>query len=119
VPDLLRSPCTAAEVISSAQRFAQQDDISVISVTRTAVPEPALAESFTMPLLRARKPLGGARIPHDALPRMPASPSTTQLFGSLLRHTPLKAQTRDQRVQLRRCGLFLGFVNLTWPLSMA
>ena len=43
VAELLRSPCTAAEVAGAAQKFGQQDDISVISVTRTAVLEPVPA----------------------------------------------------------------------------
>ena len=41
--ELLRTARTAAEVATAAQSFGQQDDISVISVTRTAVLEPALA----------------------------------------------------------------------------
>jgi serine phosphatase RsbU (regulator of sigma subunit) len=41
--ELLRTARSAAEVASAAQSFGQQDDISVISVTRTAVLEPALA----------------------------------------------------------------------------
>ena len=36
VQDLLQSQPSAAELASAAQRFGQQDDISVISVTRTA-----------------------------------------------------------------------------------
>jgi hypothetical protein len=40
---LLRTAQTAAEVASAAQSFGQEDDISVISVTRTAVREAALA----------------------------------------------------------------------------
>jgi Stage II sporulation protein E (SpoIIE) len=43
VQDLLRTARSAAEVANAAQRFGQEDDISVISVTRTAVLEPALA----------------------------------------------------------------------------
>jgi hypothetical protein len=43
VHDLMHAQSTAAEVASAAQRFGQQDDISVIAVTRTAVLEPALA----------------------------------------------------------------------------
>jgi serine phosphatase RsbU (regulator of sigma subunit) len=41
--ELLRSPASAAGVADAAQRFGQEDDISVISVTRTAVAEAALA----------------------------------------------------------------------------
>jgi serine phosphatase RsbU (regulator of sigma subunit) len=41
--ELLRTARSAAEVASAAQSFGQEDDISVISVTRTAVLEPALA----------------------------------------------------------------------------
>jgi hypothetical protein len=37
VQELLRSTTSAAEIASAAQEFGQQDDISVISVTRTAV----------------------------------------------------------------------------------
>ena len=40
VHSLLHSATTAAEIASAAQSFGQQDDISVISVTRTAVAEP-------------------------------------------------------------------------------
>jgi len=43
VDELLRTAATAAEVASAAQSFGQEDDISVISVTRTAVLEPAIA----------------------------------------------------------------------------
>jgi hypothetical protein len=39
VAELLRSDCTAAEVAGAAQKFGQQDDISVISVKRTAAME--------------------------------------------------------------------------------
>jgi len=40
--DLLRTALSAAELAGVAQKFGQQDDISVISVTRAAAPEPAL-----------------------------------------------------------------------------
>ena len=43
VHDLLRSAGSAAEVATAAQSFGQEDDISVIYVTRTAVTEPAMA----------------------------------------------------------------------------
>jgi serine phosphatase RsbU (regulator of sigma subunit) len=43
VHELMHTQSTAAEVASAAQRFGQEDDISVIAVTRTAVLEPALA----------------------------------------------------------------------------
>ncbi len=43
VHELLRTPTTAAEVARAAQDFGQEDDISVISVTRTAVAESAAA----------------------------------------------------------------------------
>jgi sulfur transfer complex TusBCD TusB component (DsrH family) len=43
VHELLRTARSAAEVAAAAQCFGQEDDISVISVTRTAVLEPALA----------------------------------------------------------------------------
>ncbi len=39
--DLLQGSLTAAEVATTAQNFGQQDDISVIAVTRTAVLVPA------------------------------------------------------------------------------
>ena len=37
VHELLRTATTAAEIARAAQAFGQEDDISVISVTRTAV----------------------------------------------------------------------------------
>jgi serine phosphatase RsbU (regulator of sigma subunit) len=40
---LLRGDKSAAEIADAAQAFGQQDDISVISVTRVAVPEPSHA----------------------------------------------------------------------------
>jgi serine phosphatase RsbU (regulator of sigma subunit) len=40
---LLHSATTAAAIASAAQSFGQEDDISVISITRIAVAEPALA----------------------------------------------------------------------------
>ncbi|MGB6191740.1 MAG: PP2C family protein-serine/threonine phosphatase [Terracidiphilus sp.] len=43
VHELLRSVESAAEVANAAQTFGQEDDISVISVTRIPVNEPALA----------------------------------------------------------------------------
>jgi serine phosphatase RsbU (regulator of sigma subunit) len=43
VNELLRAATTAAEVARAAQAFGQEDDISVIAVTRTAVPEPVAA----------------------------------------------------------------------------
>ena len=43
VLELLRSPTNAAEIARAAQSFGQEDDISVISVTRMAVPEQAIA----------------------------------------------------------------------------
>jgi len=43
VHSLLRTATTAAEIAAAAQTFGQEDDISVISVTRTGVLEPALA----------------------------------------------------------------------------
>lgn len=43
VHELLRTAKFAAEVASAAQAFGQKDDISVISVTRTAVLESATA----------------------------------------------------------------------------
>jgi serine phosphatase RsbU (regulator of sigma subunit) len=43
VNELLRTATSAAEVAGAAQAFGQEDDISVISVTRTAVAELAAA----------------------------------------------------------------------------
>jgi serine phosphatase RsbU (regulator of sigma subunit) len=42
VHQLLRTGATAVEVAGAARSFGQEDDISVIAVTRTAVLEPAL-----------------------------------------------------------------------------
>jgi hypothetical protein len=42
VKELLHTAVSAAEVANAAQIFGQEDDISVISVTRTALTEPAL-----------------------------------------------------------------------------
>jgi len=42
VHQLLQTASTAADVARSAQEFGQEDDISVISVTRTEVLTPAL-----------------------------------------------------------------------------
>jgi hypothetical protein len=42
VQELLRTGKSASEVAGAAQKFGQEDDISVIAVTRTAVLEPAL-----------------------------------------------------------------------------
>ena len=41
--DLLQRPITAAEIATSAQNFGQQDDISVMAVTRLAMTEIAVA----------------------------------------------------------------------------
>jgi serine phosphatase RsbU (regulator of sigma subunit) len=43
VQELVRSANSAAVVAAEAQRFGQEDDISVIFVTRTALLEPASA----------------------------------------------------------------------------
>ena len=43
VQELVRKSHSAAEVAAAAQRFGQEDDISVISVTRTPVLKPAMA----------------------------------------------------------------------------
>jgi hypothetical protein len=43
VHELMRTGKSASEVAGAAQRFGQEDDISVIAVTRTAVLEPTLA----------------------------------------------------------------------------
>jgi serine phosphatase RsbU (regulator of sigma subunit) len=42
VQHLIRTTTTAAEVATAAQTFGQEDDISVISITRT----PAPAQTF-------------------------------------------------------------------------
>jgi serine phosphatase RsbU (regulator of sigma subunit) len=42
VHELLRTARSAADVADAAQAFGQEDDISVISVTRIHVNEPAL-----------------------------------------------------------------------------
>ncbi len=41
IHDLLCTNITAADLATAAQEFGQEDDISVICVTRTAVLEPA------------------------------------------------------------------------------
>jgi hypothetical protein len=41
VNELLRTATTAARIATAAQTFGQEDDISVISVTRTATLESA------------------------------------------------------------------------------
>jgi serine phosphatase RsbU (regulator of sigma subunit) len=43
VHELLRTAKSAAEVASVAQTFGQEDDISVVFLTRTAGPKAALA----------------------------------------------------------------------------
>jgi serine phosphatase RsbU (regulator of sigma subunit) len=43
VQQLLRTGKSASEVAGAAQKFGQEDDISVIAVTRTTVLTPALA----------------------------------------------------------------------------
>jgi serine phosphatase RsbU (regulator of sigma subunit) len=43
VEELLRTVPSAADLATAAQRFGQQDDISVIAVTRTGVGEPVRA----------------------------------------------------------------------------
>ncbi len=43
VHELLQTAASAAEVANAAQAFGQEDDISVISVTRNLIHEPALA----------------------------------------------------------------------------
>ncbi len=46
VHDLVRAEKTAAEVVGAAQAFGQEDDISIISITRTAkVPEAVMASA--------------------------------------------------------------------------
>jgi serine phosphatase RsbU (regulator of sigma subunit) len=42
VHELLRSVKSAAQIANAAQSFGQEDDISVISVTRALLTEPAL-----------------------------------------------------------------------------
>jgi hypothetical protein len=48
VHELARSATCAAEIAAAAQRFGQEDDISVISVTRTAVMQPILTQTSEM-----------------------------------------------------------------------
>lgn len=43
IQTLLARPVTAADIAAAAQKFGQQDDISILSITRTAVLEEALA----------------------------------------------------------------------------
>jgi serine phosphatase RsbU (regulator of sigma subunit) len=43
VHELVGSAASAVEVADAAEKFGQEDDISVISITRTVVPEPAVA----------------------------------------------------------------------------
>ncbi|MHB1958289.1 MAG: PP2C family protein-serine/threonine phosphatase [Acidobacteriaceae bacterium] len=43
IQELLKAPITAAEVASAAQNFGQQDDISVLAITRTATMMAVLA----------------------------------------------------------------------------
>lgn len=43
VHDLLRTATTAAQLATAAQAFGQEDDISIISVTRIPIPEHAMA----------------------------------------------------------------------------
>jgi hypothetical protein len=42
--ELLRSAKSVTEIATAAQNFGQEDDISVISITRTAVLETAMGE---------------------------------------------------------------------------
>jgi hypothetical protein len=46
VQELLQTGKSASEVASAAQRFGQEDDISVITVTRASVPEMAYSSSL-------------------------------------------------------------------------
>ena len=43
VQELVRAHPSAADIAEAAQAFGQQDDISVISITRAPVAEPAMA----------------------------------------------------------------------------
>jgi hypothetical protein len=43
IHDLVATAASAVEVADAAEKFGQEDDISVISITRTVVSEPALA----------------------------------------------------------------------------
>jgi serine/threonine protein phosphatase PrpC len=56
VHELLRTGKSASEVAGAAQSFGQEDDISVIAVTRTAVLEPALAFEEIGPQNRGKIP---------------------------------------------------------------
>jgi serine phosphatase RsbU (regulator of sigma subunit) len=46
VLDLLRNSASAAAIAAAAQNFGQEDDISVISITRTAA---SIAAGFVVP----------------------------------------------------------------------
>jgi serine phosphatase RsbU (regulator of sigma subunit) len=46
VHELMRNATTAAEVAEAAQAFGQEDDISVIAVTRVPVAEPEARPAF-------------------------------------------------------------------------
>ena len=43
IHEMLQQPITAAEIATAAQNFGQQDDISVLSITRTANGRAAIA----------------------------------------------------------------------------
>jgi len=43
IHELMASSASAVEVADAAEKFGQEDDISVISVTRTVVSQPAVA----------------------------------------------------------------------------
>ena len=43
IQTLLAQPVTASQIAAAAQKFGQQDDISILSITRIAVLEEALA----------------------------------------------------------------------------
>ena len=45
----LRGRQSASKIANAAQSFGQEDDISVISVTRAAIPQPAMREEQRSP----------------------------------------------------------------------
>jgi hypothetical protein len=59
IHELLRSEMTAADLATAAQVFGQEDDISVISITRTAVWEPAGADPAMLVLENDSPPAQG------------------------------------------------------------
>jgi hypothetical protein len=57
VQELLQTGKSASEVASAAQRFGQEDDISIITVTRSSVPVMAYASNLRSTLQDATESL--------------------------------------------------------------